>query len=368
MNIFFDHQTFSLQSYGGISRYYAELISGINSTINDHAYLPLVFSNNTHLSECGIPIRDLFPGKAFYKKSQLIYKVNQAYTIAQLKNKKFDIFHATYYDSYFVPYLKRKPFVITFLDMIHERFATQFSGLPGNDLVTKQKQLIANHADRIIAISESTKRDIVEILNVDPAKIDVIYLGSSLKLLERDNKRLSIDSPYLLFVGRRERYKNFEGLLSAIYPLLKKYNLKLLCAGGGEFTQKERLLIHSYGVDALVEQCPIINDSTLQDLYSQATAFLFPTMYEGFGIPVLEAFACNCPCIVSNLSSLPEVAGDAALYIDPSRPESIGYAIEQILHNSNLRQILIEKGRQQLSHFSWQKTVNETLSLYNSLV
>jgi glycosyltransferase involved in cell wall biosynthesis len=142
--------------------------------------------------------------------------------------------------------------------------------------------------------------------------------------------------------------------------------LKLLCAGGDSFTKEERALIHSFGADALVEQRPI-NDKTLQLLYRQAIAFIFPTLYEGFGIPVLEAFACACPCIVSNLSSLPEVAGDAALYIDPVSPDSITNAVEQLLHSSQLRQTLIEKGRDQLSHFSWQRTVGETLKLYQAI-
>lgn len=364
MNVFFDHQTFSLQTFGGISRYYSELITGINQTNDNRAYLSLLLSNNTHLKESGLAKNNLLPESNFYKKAQITYRTNQAYTIAQLHKKSFDIFHATYYDPYFIPYLKGRPFTITFLDMIHEKFSDQFSTFPDSQLVTKQKKTIADRADRIIAISESTKRDIVELLNIDPAKIDVTYLGSSLQPAVDYVIEKKIDSPYLLFVGRRERYKNFEGLVRAIDPLLKKYKLKLIAAGGGPFSREEKELIHSLNLDELVEQRAIINDSTLQEFYLQAVAFIFPTMYEGFGIPILEAFACDCPCIISNLSSLPEVGGNAALYINPKVADSISHAVEQLIQDSKLRCTLIERGREQLKRFSWQRTVIDTLNSY----
>lgn len=364
MNVFFDHQTFSLQSFGGISRYYSELITGINRTNDNEAYLSLLLSNNVHLRESGLFTNNLLPERNFYKKSQITYRTNQAYTIAQLHKKSFDIFHATYYDPYFIPHLKGRPFTITFLDMIHEKFSDQFSGFPDSQLATRQKKTLADRADRIIAISESTKKDIVELFNVDPAKIDVIYLGSSLQPAANHVIKNQISSPYLLFVGRRERYKNFNGLIRAIHPLLKKYKVKLICAGGGAFSKEEEEIIHNFNLGGLVEQQAIFDDTALQEFYLQAVAFIFPTMYEGFGIPVLEAFACDCPCIISNLSSLPEVGGNAALYIDPMVADSISNAVEQLIQNSELRLTLIERGREQLKHFSWQRTVIDTLNSY----
>ena len=366
MRVLFDYQTFSLQSFGGISRYYTELISGINQTKENEAYLSLLFSDNIHLTERGIGAKKFLPNLKIYKRREIIYRSNKLYTIAQLHKRKFDVFHATYYDPYFIPHLKGHPFTVTFLDMIHERFSSQYAELSDGGLTTKWKQVLANQAQMIIAISESTKRDIIEFLHIDPNKIRVIYLGNS---FQHTNYRTIVEpffEPYLLFVGRRERYKNFTGLLEAIYPLLKKFNIKLLCAGGDPFSKSENELIRSYDVSALVEQRSI-NDKILPLLYQNAVAFVFPTMYEGFGIPVLEAFACNCPCIVSNSSSLPEVAGDAALYIDPLRPESIAHAIEKLLFDSQLRQALIEKGRVRLNHFSWQRMVDDTLELYKDI-
>ena len=366
MTIFFDHQTFSNQTYGGISRYYAELIAGINQTTDTTAYLPILFSNNVYLREKGIPARPFFARRPLPKKIQLIQSANKLYTIPKLRQKSYDVFHATYYDPYFLPYLKGRPFVITFLDMIHEKLGPQFPELADDRIITNQKRLMATQATRIIAISESTKRDIVELLDVDPAKIDVIYLGSSLAAQPVSQELTPTAEPYLLFVGNRGHYKNFSGLLQAIHPLLKQYRLKLVCAGGGGFTAAEKTLIQAVGAGDLVEQQPF-DDQTLRVLYQQALAFIFPTLYEGFGIPVLEAFACNCPCIVSNLSSLPEVAGNAALYIDPTSSDSITQAVEQLIHNPAIRQELIRKGREQLSNFSWDRTVTETVQLYKAI-
>lgn len=369
MRIFFDHQAFSLQTFGGISRYYAELITGINKVQDNQAYMPLVFSNNVHLQQSGFSVKPFLNKRNIRGKQKFIYETNRLLSIAKLRRTPYEVFHATYYDPYFIPFLKGRPFVVTFLDMIHEKFSTQFPELEENGSLFKQKQLLANCADKIIAISESTKRDVVELLQIDPNRIEVIYLGNSLKpTITETNKKNVSPKPYLLFVGRRERYKNFKGLLQSIHHLLKKYEIKLVCAGGGPFADDERLLIHSFGSEEWVKQVPIGDDAMLQSLYQQAIAFIFPTLYEGFGIPILEAFACECPCIVSNQSSLPEVAGDGALYIDPQSPESITNSIELLLHDSLLRQNLITKGREQLSHFSWENTVTKTIDLYKTII
>lgn len=368
MQIFFDHQTFSLLSYGGIPRYYTELITGINNTSDNEAYLPLLVSNNIHLRDMGLQVSSFFSKTKVPKKLQTIYYLNKLYNISKLQKKSFDVFHPTYYDPYFLPYLKGRPFVVTFLDMIHEKFGHQFSELAYDGLITEQKRKLANKADRIIAISESTKHDLVDILNINPSKIDVIYLGSSFsKVQHRLNDHQLCDFPYLLFVGNRSMYKNFRALLAAIYPLLEQFGVKLLCAGGGAFSTTEKDFIHSLKADHLVEHYSI-DDVTLPLLYQNALAFIFPSLYEGFGIPVLEAFACECPCIVSNVSSLPEVAGDAALYIDPTSSDSMASATEKLLTDSSLRELLIQKGNKQLAKFSWQRTVAETIDLYQSIV
>ena len=368
MKILFDHQAFSLHTYGGVSRYFSELIHGINHTPNYSATLPLLVSNNVHLKEKGFDINHFLRNQNFRRKKRIIYEINKLYTLPSLKKQQYDILHPTYFDSYFIPYLNRKPLVVTFHDMIHEKFSHQFRELTFDRGIIARKKLLANQADRIIAVSESTKRDIVELLNIDPKKIEVIYHGSSFPPEESSSteKPVPVPYPYILYVGTRIVYKNFGGLLAAIHPILKKHNLKLICAGGGVFTESENKLIQSLRLSNLVEHRGI-NDQTLRKLYQRAIAFVYPSLYEGFGLPILEAFDCACPCIVNASSSLPEVAGDAALYINFDEPESVGDAVERVLFDTSLRQQLIEKGRERLRKFSWQTTVDNTLNVYKAL-
>lgn len=363
MNVLYDHQTFSLQTYGGISRYHTELITGINRTTEHKAQVSLLLTNNTHLPESGLKVNSLLPAYNIRGRGRFMYYVNQAYSILKLRQAPYNVFHATYYDPYFLSFLK-KPFVITFHDMIYERFNGQYRELDNDTNIIDNKKRLATHAARIIAVSEHTKKDVIDLLGVEPDKVQVIYHGSSLPAIEGGSDG-SI-RPYLLYVGNRGMYKNFQGLLTAIHPLLKKYSLRLLCAGGGAFTKVERENVALLGVTAFVEQQPI-NDQLLPLLYQQAVAFVFPSFYEGFGIPILEAFACGCPCIVSNTSSLPEVAGEAALYMDPVSSDSMYYAVEQLLNDSKLCESLTQKGRNRLLQFSWQRTVEMTLDVYKTI-
>ena len=190
----------------------------------------------------------------------------------------------------------------------------------------------------------------------------MIYHGNS--LVSVNSLPLKTVFPYLLYVGNRERYKNFTWLLPAIAPLLQQRNVALICAGGGAFNLEEQMLIQSLHIGAYVKQQPIDCDRMLQQLYQSAQAFLFPSLYEGFGIPILEAFACRCACVLSNTSSLPEIAGEAAIYFHPESNESIINAVEQVISNDTLRNQLINAGSQRISNFSWFNTVSNTLAVY----
>lgn len=368
MTIFFDHQTFSLQNYGGISRYFTELIKGIKENHEHNAHLSLRYSDNAYVGEIKKDVRKLLPGFEFNRKLSAKYYLNRFYCQYELQKTSFDIMHPTYYDPYFIDSIGSKPFVVTFLDMIHERLANQFQDLGNDRKITARKKQLAEKATAIIAISESTKRDIVELFGINEAKIKVIYLGNSLQMsgVQGENKANNLERPYLLFVGNRWSYKNFLWFIKVVAPLLKKHEINVICAGGGAFIKQEIALIETNQLTDFVEQRPI-DDFSLATLYSNAVAFVFPSLYEGFGIPVLEAFACDCPCIVSDQSSLPEVAGDAALYISPNNPDSLIEAVELLISNNAQRQEYIQRGRQQLAKFSWQNTVNQTVKLYQSI-
>jgi glycosyltransferase involved in cell wall biosynthesis len=369
MRVLFDHQTFSLQAYGGISRYYTELITGINQTLDNKANLPLLFSDNVHLQENNINVKQFLPGVNFPKKGGLVYQINQVHSKCQLKKQAFDLFHPTYYDPYFLPRLYGKPFVVTVYDMIYEKYGHLYSELRADQTIIARKRELIKRADRVIAISENTKKDVIDLVGVDESKIEVIYLGTSAKAVGtvEDRRNALIDRSYFLFVGKRYSYKNFRGLLRAILPVLIKNNVKLICAGGGKFSAEEQKFINSLGAERRVEH-HAVHLQTLERLYCGAIAFVFPSFYEGFGLPVLEAFTAGCPCILSNRGALPEIAGQAALYMDPDQLDSITYAADQLIQQPLLRSTLIEAGYTQLKKFSWGQTIYETLGLYKTLI
>jgi glycosyltransferase involved in cell wall biosynthesis len=360
VKILFDHQAFTIQEYGGISRYFHELISRFDS-VNNQQELSLKYSKNAYLENK----KPLLDGFNFRGKQRLFYYLNKRYSIEHIKKQRFDVFHPTYYDPYFFKYIGNKPFVVTFLDMIHEKFMQAYPELANDSVSLQDKRLMAQKAARLIAISQSTKNDMVKILGVTPDKIDVVYLGTSFNASITSDQSF-YDFKYLLYVGTRRLYKNFDFFLKSISPLLAAANVKLVCAGGGKFSPSEQNLIKELGLEEYVIFSEV-NDLILANLYKHAEAFVFPSLYEGFGIPVLEAFACDCPCVISNVSSLPEVGGDAALYFDPKNAESIINSIKKVLCDDALRTSLTLAGKEQLKKFSWDKTYEKTIAVYNSV-
>jgi glycosyltransferase involved in cell wall biosynthesis len=362
MNIFYDHQAFSAQNYGGVSRIFSELITGIPLLSKHSVHLPMIVSNNIYLSQKRIPHISFLPSVKIPRKQGIIYKLNQLYNTFDIKKTHFDIYHPSYYDPALIKYAKGKPVVATFHDMTHEKLAMQFPELSKERSLLEHKKQIAERADHIIAVSNNTKKDLIEILKVPAEKISVVYLGNS---FSQDSKVSKNDlHPYLLFVGNRGSYKNFIYFLRSVTNILIRYKVRLVCAGSSPFTNEELGIIRDLSVQNFVSYKFSNSDQQLAELYSNAIAFVFPSLYEGFGIPVLEAFACNCPCIISNTSSLPEVAKDAAIYFDPANSFSIANAVEKVINNTEFRHDLIRKGQERLKAFSWNKHVQETIEVY----
>lgn len=365
MNVLYDHQTFSLQDYGGISRYFFELIKRFGDD-EIHCHVSLLFTNNAYLNKNSYKgVYPFFPGQHFPGKNTVKKYFNQGQSVLNLKKQRFDIFHPTYYDPYFLNYLKGKPFVVTFLDIIHEKFADKYEALGHDRKIYSHKKILLENAAKVIAISQCTKEDITDIFGTDSSKIEVIHLGSSFNAIQAKAARV-FQNPYLLFVGNRDLYKNFDFFLRSVAGLLKGSKIYLVCAGGGEFTTAELNLISKLGLKELVKHLSI-NDIILLNLYQNALAFVFPSLYEGFGIPILEAFSCGCPCLLSTGGSLREVAGDAAQYFDPENPGSIQDAFSAVIDNHLTRDNLIAMGYERLKLFSWDKTYKKTIQLYQSL-
>lgn len=367
MKTLYDHQIFTQQQYGGISRYFFELIKRYDG-IENSCDVATTFSENAYYNNAVNPnIKPFFPNSKFRGKQRIVTYLNARKSLSNIQKEGYDIFHPTYYNDYFLDKIKRKPFVVTFYDMIHEKFSNQFEGLKLDAKIFDQKKLLLEKSSKIIAISETTKNDIIEIFDVDPVKIDVVYLGNSLYIGNVNATRI-ISDEYVLFVGNRGLYKNFDFFISTIASLLINANLKLICAGGGDFSPQEITLIQSLKLENRVVFKKISNDNVLANYYAHALFFCFPSLYEGFGIPVLESFACGCPTLLSNGGSLPEIGGEAALYFDPTDGESLRKAMEELINNNVLRLKLKEKGFERLKQFSWDTTFLETLEVYKTVI
>jgi len=249
--------------------------------------------------------------------------------------------------------------------MIHERFEEVRKADPKT---SERKKLLAGRASRIIAISENTRDDLVRFFGIDPGKIDVIHIGTSPRKDTAASLGMVPPPEYLLYVGARTNYKNFRRFLGSVAPILHEdERLHVVCAGGGKFTAHEIRFFEQLAISGRMRQYST-PDSILWHLYENARAFVFPSLYEGFGIPVLEAFACGCPIAVSNVSSLPEIAGAAACYFDPMDEASIRSAVVQVAYDDHLREKLVQKGRERLLDFSWDRIALKTKNTYESVL
>lgn len=364
MNVLYDHQIFTTQIYGGISRYFFELISILSKDATASVKLPVVHTNNRYLKDSDlIRFNKLLNGKRFFGRTTLVKYYTEFLTKKCLQSKKYDIFHPTYYDPYFLKYVGDLPFVITVHDMIHELFPDNFTGA---DKTAEWKKATVEKAAGIIAISENTKQDLMRLYGVDESKIAIIHHASSLAPLDAC-PAFPLPTRYLLFVGSRKGYKNFRLFIEGVSPLIRRESdLYVVCAGGPAFSPEETEAFERLSIAERVLQCQV-DDRVLATLYHKAVAFVFPSRYEGFGIPILEAFNCRCPALLSNTSSLPEVGGDAALYFDPTDALSIRAAVEEVLQDHELRRKLIQKGSERAKEFSWERTAQQTKALYRKV-
>lgn len=366
MKILYDHQSFSMQDFGGVSKIFFELSNYLRHYPDVVTLYPRMFSNNDYIyKDPVINATSFFKNKKFKGRGTVLSylkTINKVNSRLAIQKGDFDIFHPTYYDPYYLDYHISKPVVVTCYDLIHEKYKQ-------SDRVTlawKEKTL--RQASKIIAISENTKADLMEYYSIPQERIGVVHLGSSFESQDLSTQPPYNEAPFFLYVGNRDGYKNFLFFIKAVAPLLVEYkDLQLYCAGGMPFSKEELLLFNEMGITSKARHFDG-SDKSLKKLYSQATALFYPSLYEGFGIPLLEAMSCGCPVVCSNKSSLPEVAGDAAIYFDPLNEESIHHAAKLILSDDHLRASLIVKGTQRLASFSWEKSARKTFDIYKSIL
>jgi glycosyltransferase involved in cell wall biosynthesis len=384
MKILFDHQIFYRQNYGGVSRYFCELMNRFSKDPDISFTLPLRFVQNDNLAQFP-QLNKYWSGRynrlynnkcvaSVQKKIRFnalnfglnFFINNQGESCRILKKQDFDIFHPTYYEPYFLKYLQKKPYVITVYDMIHELFPGYFKS---DDQTRAWKKELIEKAGVVIAISENTKTDILKFTEVDPDRVKVIHLGSPFEHCNEPQMNTASDpfvsvKPYLLFVGARSDYKNFNFFIESVAEMLCKNNeLNVVSAGSIPFSRRERQFLRNLNIFEKVHYVKV-NDIILKNLYRNAQAFVFPSLYEGFGLPVLEAFSCGCPAVLSNSSSLPEIGGDGAVYFEPTEKESINSVLEKVLSDETFRKDLITRGYYRLKYFSWENTAQKTKKIY----
>lgn len=361
MNVFYDYQCF-IQDYGGVSRYFTELLCHLDSKINP--VYPFIFSNNQYIDQLNWPYLRFFDGIRVKGKKDIMRNLNKVFSGIALRTKNYDVAHITYYHPYFFKYLNA-PIVVTIHDMSHEWYPDLFNK---NDPTSKWKKEVAIKADHIIAVSENTKKDIIQFFNIDPQKITVIHHGYSKKNEMYHSMSLKLPDKFLLYVGRRDYYKNVQILYHA-FPDIKKKSpgLKLVCLGGGPFSSIESKLLKELGIEQDVLQVNV-HEKHIPEVYRRASMLVFPSLNEGFGFPVLEAFAVDCPVVLAKASSLPEIGGDAAIYFSPWERDELVSQILYLLFDQEKVNELKVKGRQQLNYFSWQKTARKTEAVYDSLL
>lgn len=182
-----------------------------------------------------------------------------------------------------------------------------------------------------------------------------------------NNKKPHNRAKYILYVGTRQYYKNFAWMLESITGFLKEQNMLLACAGGGNFIDSEKELIEVNKLQSRVLFYDIHDDHFLNQLYRDAFCFVFPSLYEGFGLPILEAFANNCPDILTNASCFPEIAGNAALYFEVDKPESLNKQLAALVFEKDLRNELVNAATQRLKNFGWEKMVDQHKKVYRSV-
>ncbi|WP_338874066.1 glycosyltransferase family 1 protein [Spirosoma sp. SC4-14] len=362
-NVFIDHQKFSTQRYGGISRYFVSLIDGIRNSADVSCKIGVLHSQNYYLQNERLPLNNLIAGPLINLKTTVSYRINEFYCRQLLTRQNFDVFHPTYYSTYFLNML-RKPLVVTIHDMTYERYPEYFWA---HDPLTYQKRRNIERADAIIAISNATRNDLIRFFDVDPAKIHVIYHGIETTDPAKSRPISNLPSNYLLYVGDRNGYKNFYFFLRAFKILQTRYpDLHLILTGGGSLGIAEREYIYRLSLGNRVRHLSS-TDEELTFLYQNALCFVYPSLYEGFGLPILEAFRANCAMVLSNTACFREVAGDAAAYFELNQIDDLVNAIDSLLTDTERRQRLIDAGAKRLRLFPVSESVQRTLALYKSL-
>jgi len=372
MRILFDHQIF-LQEYGGISRYIRSLsTSMIENGLCDvefSAYLHKCryfsdLSQGCYLPGFGVSALDRFCQRG--KVNWLLNAINERKTLRVLEHKKIDVMHATDHNVDYLASSRRKvPLVLTVHDLIPELYPECFPDIQTRLAVRKRSIEQANH---IICISDSTMKDLLKIYSVPESKVTMIHHGDPEYLKPgRENQALiPLRGRYLLYVGdRKNSYKNFWPMMDALDDFMQNHDVHLVCTGS-RFSPKELQRVGRFSWNTRVHATPL-SDAELFAAYANAMCLLLPSLYEGFGFPLLEAMKAGCSILSSNGSCLPEIAREGALYFNPIDFSGFAVALQSVIEKNDEYQDAKKMQLDVLSNYSWKITAQLTASVYRDL-
>lgn len=363
MRILYDGYIYHAQNVGGINRYFANLINRLPDTD-----MPVLTTSDIH--EINYPMHPRLQVKRFpsdiIRSWRLTKWLEPRYYQLISDLGHYNIAHPTYYNQLTRRSLSDNhcPVVLTVYDMIHERFADQ---MDPHGLVAETKRKAIFAAQAIICISQSTRNDLLEMYPVLEDRVHVTYLASEIDESMTHGAEPTPARPYFLYVGNRGGYKNFLRFLLAFSHIASNCKDAILCIVGCPFNRTEVDCITALDLADRVEYMGHISDSHLAKLYRCALAFVYPSLYEGFGIPPLEAMACGCVVVASDCSSIPEVVGEAGIMFNPYSVDELADILQSLYNNRIQRERLIANGRARAQSFTWAKTAEQTFAIYKAL-
>jgi glycosyltransferase involved in cell wall biosynthesis len=366
MRIAFDWQIFCIQSYGGVSRYFVRLAEKLLAEGHDiRIFAPL--HQNRYVDDLpratvwGVGVPRYLP-----KTTRLVTSMNGMAARRAIAHWLPDVVHETYYAGR--PSARQgAATVVTVYDMIHEKFPEFF---PRSDRTAALKLLAVKRADHVICISESTRRDLLDLSGIEASKVSVVHLGFDRMPAAVFSLGPTVENvrPFLLYVGNRQGHKNFDSFLASVAGSRDlRRDFDVVAFGGGQFSVRELQLISAHGFPETQVRQESGGDARLGALYDSAAVFVYPSHYEGFGLPLLEAMAHECPVVSSNTSSMPEIVGDAGEFFDPASPGEIAAAIERVVYSQARRADLVSRGQRRLQEFTWERCAARTLNIYRKV-
>lgn len=382
MNIGFDAKR-AFHNGTGLGHYSRSLLLSLSAHYPEHHYYLFNPRPSNQFTVAGVNITEVVPRDMLHRTFSSAWR--SSWVKKDLKRLNIELYHGLSHEIPIGIQDTGIKAVVTIHDLIHERYPEQYNTIDVK-IYTKKFRFACQHADKVIAISEQTKKDIIAFYGTPEAKIEICYqscnpaFGQTVSDAEKERVRQLYGLPeqFFLSVGSIIERKNLLNICKAIFHLKNEFNIPLVVIGdGGKYKQKVKDFIRQNGIEdriIFLSENPAAKNSAsfrtaidFPAIYQQAVAMIYPSFFEGFGIPVLEALWSKTPVITSNLSCLPEAGGDGAYYIDPSSSGEIANAMVKVYSDQQLRTIMIEKGWQHAQNFTPEKHADAVMNVYKSI-